>query len=559
MADKRNRSSTASASTTTADTPTADVPALLTNGGIRQEKVSIPAKPNPPSKPFKLTRAFSGGSVTLPAFGKKTKKKSKSAENTNPENKDDSITPIKNGTENGNEIKMNGVHGSRTKEEEKWKLPGIMEASGKKLKYPKTLKAGAVSDSTLLLRELPPIPDQGPDSRELLGYRELPPLPHPEAGTDTQSSSPHLVTSSDARTKELGEQNKTQSTSGSGNEGVPTYVNVLPLEDGGSLPPLPETPPNSEDADTKFRPLPQSPPLSDYDDDEEMNSGEAAKLNQASNIEESNSRKNLPDTSPELLVDETGTGDTSSREDGKGSPGVSNSSLIPDDPPTAPETEIIDEPRDYTIGEIVGTYSYALPVCVKVLQGYCSDTTEVNISTDDVYNIHSVQHIKKVMVKDEDGMTHRISLEAPVKMGLVYNPKNDYDTSLSGYNFRTISEATSMPVLPKVISATQGVNCSEEKNSVSEGEIFIVKNLQRSLFKGKKGLKVYSLSTNSNKVLFDDCQGHFSTKPSLVRMDLPELLERVTDIYPSRCVIYPTTDDVGHKSDFPGELFVVYK
>ncbi len=218
--------------------------------------------------------------------------------------------------------------------------------------------------------------------------------------------------------------------------------------------------------------------------------------------------------------------------------------------------EAAEEVRDYTIGEVVSTYAYALPVCVRILQGYCSDTTEVNISTDDIYNIHSVQHIKKVLVKDENGMTHRISLDAPLKIGVIYNPRGDYEESLNGYNFKNISEVTSMPVLPKLISSTQAVGSAEEKNSVSEGEIFVVKNVNRSMFKGKKGLKVFSLTTRSNKVLFDDCPGHFSTKPSLVRVDLPELLDVVGDVFPSSAVIYPTTDDVSRmsSSDFPGKV-----
>ena len=79
----------------------------------------------------------------------------------------------------------------------------------------------------------------------------------------------------------------------------------------------------------------------------------------------------------------------------------------------------------------------------------------MNISTDDVYNIHSVQHSKKVMVRDEDSMTHCISLDAPVKVGLVYNPDSDYDKSLGGYTFRSISEISSLQALPKLICATQ--------------------------------------------------------------------------------------------------------
>ena len=82
-----------------------------------------------------------------------------------------------------------------------------------------------------------------------------------------------------------------------------------------------------------------------------------------------------------------------------------------------------------------------------------------------------------------------------------------------------------------------------------------MKNVHRTAFKKtKKGLKVFSLSTGSSRVLPDECQGCFSTKPSLVRVGLPELLERIGDVFPTCAVLYPTTDQANLSADFPGEL-----
>lgn len=540
----------------------------LTNGVVQEkpQKASIPPKPKPPSKPFKITRAFSSGSMTFGRIGKARKKSKNSMENENPENEDINIatTPAKN--ETINEL----LNESEEKEKNSlWKLPGIETASKMQGKL---LKSRAISDSSLLDRELPQLPDQ--KSRELLENRELPPLPPPEpdAAAQSMSASPLLLPSPGTRESELlGQPSKALSTSASNNEGIiPTYVNVqspIGNDNLGSkektLSPVPGTPPNAEDSSdlnaNSFRPLPQSPPLSDYEDElgvaqspvcsdmpTEKQNGfiETEQANLDTKDKASKGLMGAPDASShELPIDKTAT-------DRDGVEGSSKSIITPSDLPATQQEEL----RDYTIGEIVSTYSYALPVCVKILQGYCSDTTEVNISTEDVYNIHSVQHTRKLMVKDEDGMTHRVSLEAPVKMGLVFNPNSDSDESLNGYSFKTIADVTSLPILPKVISATQSVNCGDEKNSVSEGEVFIIKQVQRSVFKGKKGLKVYSFLTNTIKVLFDECPGSFSTKPSLVKMSLPDLLEKVADIYTSCCVIYPTTDNVGHKSDFPGKL-----
>lgn len=528
----------------------------LTNGGLPGGEV---AKPKPPTKPSKLTRAFSSGSITLPSFGKskaaRRKSKNVEAQITNLKETEQESDPLA-GKANG--VKENGV--KENGKEPSWKLPGIgtmpkLQARGSLMKY-------SVSDSLLTDRDLPPLPLPlpQPDHREMLEARGLSPIPDsdPQLPVRAGENPPVVLSSSPKDFPEV----RTLNVNGS-----PSLLKKNGYEEieikAGNVSPFSNTPPTSFDSNSsrkQFRPLPPTPPLSDEDDDFVPNadSFQASDLPEAHGdsalVEDVNANgtetfaedENL--TYQEIAVDvalETSdakeVASSSSKE-----PSVSSSTALP-------TTQEADETQSYTVCDIINTYSYALPVRVRILQGYCSDTTEVNISTDDIYNIHSVQQTKKVMVKDEDGMTHCIPIDAHVKVGLVYNPNNDYDTSLNGYIFKTVSEVSLLPVLPKLISATQSVNSGDEKSGVTAGEIFIVKSVHRSMFKGKKGLKVYSLATKSNKVLFDDCQGVFSTKPSLVRMDLPELLENVRDVFPSCAVIYPTTD----ASDFPG-IYIVY-
>lgn len=560
----------------------------LTNGVHALEDVDrvstltpkTPGKPKTPVKPSKLTRAFSSGSIGFGKIGKsrKNSKVKNVARTTQSPNTNEVAPSPAAGNENENE--QNG-----TEKDALWKLPGI--GTIPKLKSPKALKASSLSDSCILERELPPVPGDSevsdPLNRELLENRKLPPIPNSDlepAKQDTplpSSPVPHqekiLVSAGEnaIESSELASAGtKIPLVNGHGvftaREGDLDTNGVLSSSPPGEATPIEATPtPVDADLDSsgrmEFRPLPLTPPL-----DDEMSV-------ETQSLDDLNAALSEPASAEVMMADTTTT--TDKKEEDKvfeepGSPvkndssgtSLMTSSLSSESFPTTEDPdprgeEDEGELRDYTIGEIISTFSYALPARVKIVQGYCScnDTTEVNISTDDVYNIHSVQHIKKVTVKDEDGMTHRLSLDAPVKIGLVYNPENDDHVSLSGYNFKNVSEVTSMPVLPKLISATQAVNYGEDKNSVSEGEIFVVKQIQRSLFKGKKGLKVYSLATGSNKVLLDDCQGQFTTKPSLVRMDLPEFLEKVDSKFPLRAVLYPTTDDISSKSDFPGECW----
>lgn len=616
MADKRNRSlfpqkllpSPVNTSTEThpmaPPPPPPPVPALTNGGGAAEdtEKVGV-LKPKPPSKPSKLTRAFSSGSMTFGRIGK-AKKKSKNADNAaDPDCHDESgtnttvaaaMTPVWNGNGivkdgvNGNGII--GENGNGKEKDQPWKLPGIEAAKGGKkiLKPPKTLKPSSNSELSIVDHGLPPVPGQEePDCQDHFEKRELPPIPQKEEAESPAPPLPrHMSAKLMARASWCGGdvkgvwQNRAMPTTV---DEAPPIGNVspLPLRDvklvmaNGEPSPIPETPPFLVDSDPNirsFRPLPKTPPLSDDDDDDfRMSTPDTQDTPKPRpketespyvNVESPRGDANKAIPSPPPPLEPVGENDdkpTTANEAERmstGSPAVSRHSTSSSSSNPAIQTsiqqaeEMTDGLRNYTIGEIVSTYSYALPVRVTVLQGYCSDTTDVNISTNDIYHIHSVEHMKNVIMKDEDGMTHRISLEAPVKVGLVYNPSHDYDASLDGYSFRNIAEVTAMPVLPKVIAATQMANVGTE-NSVAEGETFVIKHAHRSMFKGKRGLKVFSVTTQTNKVLLDDCLGHFSTKPSLVKMDLPDLLE-VTEIFPSRGVIYPTSDDAAVKSDFPG-------
>ena len=436
------------------------------------------------------------------------------------------------------------------------KLPGIGTA-------PK-LQSRTKPDSVLHDSSPIPKPEGADTNKDQLEFRQLPPIPNhiPESAedesTDQTLAPPAPPVTSDSKTPA---ESSVNSASPSRN----ANTSPSPSRDDVNIDPGPG-----------FRPLPPTPTLSDDEDDP------TPSVDNSHTFEEENGAtyEQLDDTKPEAAPSNVPTSDPTAKESGinVGTPpelhhkssdtnddlhsstketnsvSSSKSSLTPT-PANTHDEQHTEEVQSYTVSDIINTYSYALPVRVRILQGYCSDTTEVNISTDDIYNIHSAQHVKKIMVKDEDGMTHCISIDAPVKIGLIYNPDNDLDKSLNGYVFKTVSEITTLPNLPKLICAQQTVSTGDDKNSVTEGEIFVVKSIHRSMFKGKKGLKVYSLATKSSKVLLEDCQGSFSTSPSLVRMGLTELLEGVGEVFPSRAVIYPTSNE-SKTSDFPGKFLL---
>ena len=70
-----------------------------------------------------------------------------------------------------------------------------------------------------------------------------------------------------------------------------------------------------------------------------------------------------------------------------------------------------------TICSLIDKYSRYVPLRIRVLQGYCSDSADINISTRDLYDIQKMQTTKVVTVRDRDGLSCRIPIESTMKFG----------------------------------------------------------------------------------------------------------------------------------------------
>lgn len=216
-----------------------------------------------------------------------------------------------------------------------------------------------------------------------------------------------------------------------------------------------------------------------------------------------------------------------------------NSATASNDPNFQDHTACVSSsPSVTSLGEIIDKHAEHFPLRIKVLQGYCSEESEQNLSTNDEYTIHFVKHTRIISLKDKDGYTHHIPLASSMKFGLVYNPLNDYNDALIGHQFEKCSDIMAMGSLPKVICSLKTVESTETKSSIHEHEILAVRNIQKSKFRVRRWLKVYSFLTNTDKLLPDDCAGHFTTKPSLICLHLSQIIQGVSNPFPSQAVVY---------------------
>ena len=208
-----------------------------------------------------------------------------------------------------------------------------------------------------------------------------------------------------------------------------------------------------------------------------------------------------------------------------------------------------------TIQSLIEKYSKCVPLRIRVLQGYCSDTADINISTGDLYDVQVMKTTKVVTIRDQDGMTYRVPLESMMKFGLVFNLSSNYDEGLCGYTFRTVSDLTSLSILPRVVCTVRALKGNDARSSVQENEILVVQQAIKSMFRGKRGIKVYSVTANIEKVLPEDCDVGFSTNPSLVRLQLSDIINHISYPFPAHAVMYPSAENVDE--DIPGKCQAV--
>ena len=171
--------------------------------------------------------------------------------------------------------------------------------------------------------------------------------------------------------------------------------------------------------------------------------------------------------------------------------------------------------ESHSLQQVVQKYSKSLPACVKVLQGYYGQNVE--LITDELYNVHFAKHQKVVTIKDTQGSMYSVPLASTLQFGLVFSQQE----SMDGTTFHKASDIMALKVLPKVVCAMKAFPGADETSSVQENEILKVQSIE---IHGVEALKVFSFTTNSVKVLQANCEGDFSTKPSLIRLHLPEIL-----------------------------------
>ena len=201
--------------------------------------------------------------------------------------------------------------------------------------------------------------------------------------------------------------------------------------------------------------------------------------------------------------------------------------------------------KSISLQQFVQQHSKSLPACVKVVRGYYGQSADSELITDDLYDVHFVKHQKVVTIEDTQGTVYSVPLASTLQFGLVFTQQENMD----GTTFHKASDIMALKVLPKVVCAMKAFRGKHEESSVKENEILKIQSIE---VREKEVLKVFSIRTNSVKFLQANCKGDFSTKPSLIRLHLPDILTCI----PCKAVMFidETVTTLATAKMFPSSL-----
>ena len=197
--------------------------------------------------------------------------------------------------------------------------------------------------------------------------------------------------------------------------------------------------------------------------------------------------------------------------------------------------------NEMTLQQFVLKHGDSLPMRVRISKGIYGTDDESTISTGDYYNLLYLQHRDLVKIEDKH---HRQEFSVPVnsaiKFSMVYNPHGNDKEALKGHVFPNVSDILAIASLPKVISTLREWNSGNPSSSVIANELLIVKEvveIPASIVGSRKQLRVYSHSHCCEKYLEEECEGHFTTRPTFTRLHLKDVFKYFPNPLPMDIVL----------------------
>lgn len=214
---------------------------------------------------------------------------------------------------------------------------------------------------------------------------------------------------------------------------------------------------------------------------------------------------------------------------------------IPSPPPhsTSHLPSALYDSNPISLSTFVQLYSNYLPAEILVTRG--DSYSHITLNSGDTLEVHQVRELNIVHSITNDNKQCKIPLNSPVEFCLLYDPENNITKTIRGYVFQRAYDLICAAVRPKLVCARstwEGKSKDGSRVVIDDREVMVVGGVEPpTKKKGKRYLRLYSITKQTKKVVPEECVGNFSTKPVLLPLYLPEITGYVQDPFPCKAVL----------------------
>ena len=203
-----------------------------------------------------------------------------------------------------------------------------------------------------------------------------------------------------------------------------------------------------------------------------------------------------------------------------------------------PTSQEESESQSITLSEFVQRYMDSLPCEIMVVEG--ANVPPVTLSSEDILKVHRISEQNMVLARANENQQYLIPLNAAIELCVLYDPESNISKALKGYSFEKVSDLMSAEVRPKLVCARSSWEDKDTNRVViNNREVFVVGDIVfPTKKKGKKVIKLYSITKQAEKIVSEECIANFSTKPSLIPLYLAEITGYIMDPFPCKAVLH---------------------
>ena len=206
-----------------------------------------------------------------------------------------------------------------------------------------------------------------------------------------------------------------------------------------------------------------------------------------------------------------------------------------------------------TLKELVDKYYERFPVLIRVTQGVCGRDERVTLSSLDCFKVHFLKHVDVINITSSSGDPYSVPQNSVLEFGLVYKTDSTASNGMEGVQFSKVSEILASQPYPKLVCTEEAWSSADGKVTLGASEVLAVLKSKKKKLLRKSSLVVYSFASKVEKVIPEDCVARFTTKPSSVRLHIPDIMEHVPDAFPCEAYIF-VADNCKPESELPEAL-----